>query len=109
MQYWSKCMEQQFLHTPKKFSTEVQNQGFLIALFDRNGMIYQDFVPQGQTVNADFHETVLRRLLSQIRCIRSQIHRSEKWSLLHDVAHPNAAIRVHNFIAQHRVIVITRP
>lgn len=50
----------------------------LIDFFNSKGMINQELVPQGQTVNAEFNETVLKRLLLCIRRVPPHIYKSEK-------------------------------
>jgi len=81
----------------------------LIAFFDSNGLIHQDFVPQGQTVNAEFYEGVLKRLLQRIPRVRPELYRSRRWKLLHDNARPHTANRVVDFLAKHQVVVIDHP
>ena len=39
----------------------------LIALFDVGGMVYYEFLPQGQTVNQHVYKEILQRLLCSIR------------------------------------------
>jgi hypothetical protein len=39
----------------------------LIIFFDYEDMVHHEFVPQGQTVNKEFHLEVLRRLRESIR------------------------------------------
>ena len=39
----------------------------LITFFDHKGMVYHEFVPQGQTVNQHFYKEVLTRLVNKIR------------------------------------------
>jgi histone-lysine N-methyltransferase SETMAR len=70
-------------------------------------MIHQEFVPEGQTVNAEFYEAVLKRLLLRMQRVRPQMY--EKWSLLNDNACPHTAICVRNFLAQRHVTVIEHP
>jgi len=39
----------------------------LIAFFDNKGLIRQEVIPNGQTVNSGFHIEVLKRLRNSIR------------------------------------------
>jgi hypothetical protein len=39
----------------------------LIAFFDCHGIVHQEFVPEGQTVNAAFYEEVSKRLRDCVR------------------------------------------
>ena len=81
----------------------------LIAFFDSDGVIHKEFVPAGQTVNSVFYEDVLKRLLRRIHRVRSELHRTGQWMLLHDNAPAHYAIRVHQFLAQHGVPVLDHP
>lgn len=81
----------------------------LIAFFDNDGIIHQEFVPVGQTVNAAFYEEVLTRLLRRIRRVRPQLSRTGQWVLLHDNAPAHSAIRVRQFLAQRGVTVLDHP
>jgi histone-lysine N-methyltransferase SETMAR len=105
-------MEWRSPSSPRPIKSRLQKsriKTLIIAFFDSNGMIDQEFVPEGQTVNAEFYEAVLKRLLLRMQRVRPQMYRSGKWSLLHDNARPHTAIRVRNFLAQRRVTVIEHP
>ena len=39
----------------------------LISFFDANGIVRQEFVPPGQTVNQQFYLQVLKRLRDSVR------------------------------------------
>jgi len=56
----------------------------LIAFFNAEGVIHQEFVPAGQRVNAEFYVGVLDRLLKRIRRVRTAKFQSSEWFLLHD-------------------------
>jgi len=65
----------------------------LIVLFDAEGAIHREFVPEGQKVNAVFYVGVFDRLLKRIRRVRTAKFQSSKWFLFHDKAPShNAAI-----------------
>ena len=68
----------------------------LIAFFDNKGIIYKEFVPAGQNINAEFYQAGLNRLLQRIRRVRPDFHRTGKWMLLHDNAFAKSAIRCSN-------------
>ncbi len=51
----------------------------LIAFFDSRGMIHTEFVPPGQTVNANFYKRVLDQLLKRIVRVRLDLHASKAW------------------------------
>jgi len=51
-----------------------QVKNMLIAFFDIDGLVHHEYVPRGQTVNKEFHKTVLQRHRDAVRR-----HRPEKW------------------------------
>ena len=53
------------------------------VFFDIRGIVHHEFLPQGQTVNAQFYCSVLRRLRVNIRRKRLELWRAGNW-LLHD-------------------------
>jgi hypothetical protein len=65
----------------------------LIAFFDSDGIIHKEFVPEGQTVNSEFYEQVIR-LLQCIPLVRPELHRTGQWMLLLNNAPAHCAIRV---------------
>lgn len=95
---------------PKKYRCQKSKvKTMLIAFFDNDGIIHQEFVPVGQTVNAAFYEEVLTRLLRRIRRVRPQLSRTGQWVLLNDNAPAHSAIRVRQFLAQRGVTVLDHP
>ncbi len=64
----------------------------LVAFFESRGLSHQEFVPTGQTVNANFYKDVLDRLIKWINHIRPDLHSSGDWFLQCDnTATHNAA------------------
>ncbi len=53
----------------------------LIAFFDSRCMIHIEFVPPGQTMNADFYKCVLDQLLKRIAYVQPDLHASKAWCL----------------------------
>jgi len=81
----------------------------LIDFFDAEGVIYREFVPEGQKVNAEFYIGVLDRLLKRIRRVRTAKFQSNERFLLHNnVPTHNAAI-VKKFLANRIVAVLHHP
>lgn len=94
---------------PKKSRlTKYRIKTLLIVFFDSKGLIHFEFVPAATTVNAEYYEGVLKRLLLRIRRIRPQ-YRNGQWNLLHDNARPHTAIRVTQFLDRHQVPVLDHP
>lgn len=88
----------------KESPTKAQNKELLMS----HSMILREFVPQEQTVVAKFYDTVLKRLLLQIPCVRLRMYRRKKCSLVHENGFPQTAIHIHNFLSKHRVTVMLR-
>ena len=61
---------------PKK-ARQVQSnvKNMLICFFDIKGLVYFEFVPQGQTVNQRFYLAVLKRLHDAVRRKRPELWR----------------------------------
>ncbi len=56
----------------------------LVAFFDSWGLIHKEYVPTGQTVNANFYKDVLDRLIKRINRICPDYSASGNWFLQHD-------------------------
>jgi histone-lysine N-methyltransferase SETMAR len=81
----------------------------LIAFFYSDGIIHKEFVSEGQTVNSEFYEQVMKRLLQRIPLVRLELYRTGQWMLLHDNAPAHCAIRVRKLMAQRGVPVLNHP
>jgi hypothetical protein len=56
----------------------------------------QEFVQEKQTVNGKFYKEVIKRLITQVHCIRPEFQESGSWYLLHD----NAPAHSSGFISE---------
>ena len=81
----------------------------LLAFFENKCITHKEFVPAGQTINSEFYQAVLNRLLKRVRRVRSELHRTGNWMLLHDNVPTHRAIRVRQFLAQKMVAVLDQP
>jgi len=70
----------------------------LIVFFGSEGVIHQEFVPEGQKVNAEFYVVVLDRLLKRIQQVRMAKLQSSEWFLLHDNVPSHNAASVKKFL-----------
>ena len=66
--------------------------------FERH--IHKEFLPTGDTVNAEYYVGVLNRLLARIRKVRPQYWEQGSWSLLHDNAPVHKSRMVRQFVAK---------
>ncbi|GFU33481.1 mariner Mos1 transposase [Nephila pilipes] len=62
-----------FSHLKKRLLRKSRIKTFLVASFS-NSMIHQEFVPEGQIVNAKFYKAVLKPLLMPIQRVRPQMY-----------------------------------
>jgi hypothetical protein len=54
----------------------------LIYLFEYKGIVHQEFVSAGQTINKKFYLLVLEHLEEQVHCVRPELF-PDKWILHH--------------------------
>ncbi len=78
----------------------------LIAFFDSHGMIHTEFVPPGQTVNADFYKHVLDQLMKRMVRVRLDLHASMARCLWHDNAPPHNTLLIRQFLDKKNVTVL---
>ncbi len=69
--------------------SKIKVKDVLILFFDSRGVIHQEYVPEGQTVNATFYVQVLDLLCKRIARARPEMWGDLKFFLLHDNAHPH--------------------
>jgi hypothetical protein len=55
----------------------------LISFFDSKGVVRKEFVPEGNTANAEFYKGVMDRLLKRIQRVRPAAFCSRDFFLLH--------------------------
>jgi len=56
----------------------------LVIVFDWQGVIHKEFVPEGETINAVYYKGVMERLLNRIRRVRAGKCEPDDWFLLQD-------------------------
>ena len=76
---------------------------------DAEGVIHREFVPEGQKVNAEFYVSVLDRLLTRIRRVRTAKFQTNEWFLLHDNAPSHNAAIVKKFLANRNFTALHHP
>ena len=81
----------------------------LVIFFDWQGEIHEEFVPEGETINAVYYKDVMERLLNRIRGVRPSMCESGDWFLLHDNAPSHNATIVKQFLAQRKMAVLDHP
>jgi hypothetical protein len=68
------------------------------------GIVHEESVPPGQTVNQTFYLRVLERLRNRVVRVRREI--ANTWFLHHDNA-PNHTFAVREFLAQHNITTLS--
>ena len=87
-----KSMEKCIICETKKARQVKSNvKTMLICFFDIKGLVYFEFVPQGQTVNQQFYLELLKRFRDVARRNRPELWRSGEWLLHHDRAPAHTA------------------
>jgi len=94
---------------PKKLRLiKSKEKVMFIALFDIDGVVHDEFIPPGQTVNGHFYVKVLQRLHDAVRRKRHNKWQGE-WFLHHDNASSHTSLVVQQFLAEKSIPVITQP
>jgi len=81
----------------------------LICFFDQKGTVRKEFVPPGQTVNAEFYVEVLRRLRENVRRKRPDQWQNNTCLLHHDNAPAHAALLTRRFLTDNKMTVVPHP
>ncbi len=81
----------------------------LIAFFDSKGLIHHEYVLFGQTVNAIFYLSVLKRLVACIRRMRPEYCEPGCWCPLHDNAKPHTAHIIQQYFTKNQITVLNHP
>ncbi len=81
----------------------------LIAFFDKKGMIFTHYVPEGQTINAKYYKTVLMKLIRIHIPWKRPEYRRGNFKLHHDNAQPHVANAVFQFLDTKNIEIISHP
>ena len=80
----------------------------LIVFFDVHGIVYLEFLPQGQTINQNVYKDILRRLMRSVREKRKELWETKSWLLHHDNAPAHNALSI-QFLAENNIAVLEQP
>ncbi|GFU07483.1 mariner Mos1 transposase [Trichonephila clavipes] len=69
----------------------------LIAFFDSEGLIHEEFLPESTTLNAVDYAEILKPLLQRIRRVRPEYTKQGSRTLLNDNTRPHIALVVRQF------------
>ncbi len=82
----------------------------LVAFFESRGLIHKEFVPTGQSVNANFYKDVFDHLIKRINHVRPDLRTSADLVFCkHDNTPVHNAALVRQFLAKKEVTVLHRP
>jgi histone-lysine N-methyltransferase SETMAR len=95
---------------PKKARQVRSNVKVLLTVFfDYHGVVHQEFLPQGRTVNKEYYLEVMRRLRESIRKKRPEVWKEHSWILHHDNAPAHTSLLVSSFLAKNNTIIMPQP
>ena len=95
---------------PKKVRmSKLKIKVMLITFFDQKGMVYREFVPEGETVNQHFYQQVLIRLHNRVRCSRQELWSDKSWLLHHDNTPAHKAISVRKLLVKKQITALDHP
>ena len=84
-------------------------KAMMIVFFDIRGVIYIDWVPEGQTVNKVYYKNVLTTLRERVRRRRTDMWKNASWILHHDSAPAHNALSVKRYLAKNNIPVMEHP
>jgi hypothetical protein len=91
-----------------KFQTS-RIKTMLIIFFDSQGVVHQEFVPEGKKVNAEFYKGVMDRLLERIQRVRPAAFCSRDVFLLRDNAPTRKAASVCQYLTPKKSYIPLSP
>jgi len=95
---------------PKKARQVRSNVKVLLTVFfDYHGVVHQEFLPQGRTVNKEYYLEVMRRLRESIRKKRPEVWKENSWILHHDNAPAHTSLLVSSFLAKNNTTIMPQP
>ena len=98
--------------SPRKKKARMSKSKFkamMIVFYDIKGIIYINWVPQGQTVNQVYYKDVLTTLRERVRRRRPEMWKNGSWILHQDNAPAHNALSVKTFLAKHKIPVMEHP
>jgi hypothetical protein len=81
----------------------------LIKVFDPQGVVHKEFVPEGKTANAETYKVLMNRLLKRIHRVRPDTFCFRDFFLLHDNAPAHKAVRFCQFLTPQNVTTFYHP
>lgn len=82
-------------------------KAMLIVFFDVKGVVHQEFLPPGKTVNGAFYVEVLKRLKKRVNRVRPAI--AANWKLHHDNAPSHSCFLVTDYLTKNGITTVPQP
>lgn len=73
---------------------------WLFVFFDNQGLVYRQFVPQGQGINGQLYLQILQELCDAVHRHCPRVWRARNWAVLHDGAPPHRSLPVQTWFTQ---------
>jgi histone-lysine N-methyltransferase SETMAR len=99
----------QIFERASRFKRGSNIKSMLAIFFEREGIVHQEFVPPGQTVNQHYYLEVLKCLREQVHRKRPERWRNQDWLLHNDSASAHTALSVQRFLAAKNMAVAPHP
>ena len=81
----------------------------VVFFFHASGVVHQEYLPEGSTVNQTCYIGVLKLLRDAILPKRQELWRSGDCFFYHDNAPAHSALRTREFLAKHSITVLPHP
>jgi histone-lysine N-methyltransferase SETMAR len=94
-------------HLKKAHMSRSRVKTIIIVFFENRGIVHEEFVPPGQTVNHAFYKDVLERLRKRVQRVQRDI--ADDWVLQHDNTPDNTALSIREFLAKKNIPVLPHP
>jgi hypothetical protein len=95
---------------PKKLKFQrIHIKNMLLIFFDSQGVVHKEFVPEEETVNAEFYKGVMGRLVKPIQPARPVAFCSREFFLLHDNAPAHKAASVCQVLTPKMLTTLYQP
>jgi transposase len=75
----------------------------LTVSFNYCRVVHHEYTPEGQTVNKQYYQEVLRRLHDAVRRKRPDLWESRNWQLHHDNALTHSSCLIQDLMTKHRI------
>ena len=110
----TKAQSSQWKHTESpraKKARPVQSivKVLLTVFFDYHGVVHQNFLPQGLTVNNEYYLEVMRSFRDAIQKKQPELWKNNSWLLHHDNAPAHSSLLVRTFLAKNNTVIMPQP